>query len=372
MNYEDDEIFKYTEDKFHDETLFINNIFDDVLYKSTISILKFSYGDNLYEPDDPLYPNVGNGILGDYNSLRSTPDLLSDWGNTSKENEMSIGTNIIFPSYQETGEKSAKEENKVFLSTLPASNEMNGVTNNMLPSNQETVKKSAKEENKESFSTPLSSKKKCKNKKEKIFIISKKLKIEKIRRKRSHYIDGKHNKFAYDNMTRKLKTHLFESILVLLNASLRKGVVENPKKNSKKLILIGPFFVKISQKIIRETNVKDNQDLCKTKIKDIFSKVVSEKYKKHNNQKLIEKIYKEKIKIKAIQILERTFLDCLKHFRKSEEYKELAGLEKEYDNVIDQLRNKGESEEYIEKFKEFVGRFEEYYKNKKPRKLKES
>ena len=50
------------------------------------------------------------------------------------------------------------------------------------------------------------------------------------RQKREHYIDGKHNKFAYDNMTRKLKTHLFESIKVILNGSLRKDVVENPKK----------------------------------------------------------------------------------------------------------------------------------------------
>ena len=68
--------------------------------------------------------------------------------------------------------------------------------------------------------------------KRKNFHNCKKLKIEKIleRPKRRHYIDGKHNKFAYDNMTRKLKTHLFESILVLLNASLRKDVVENPKK----------------------------------------------------------------------------------------------------------------------------------------------
>ena len=55
------------------------------------------------------------------------------------------------------------------------------------------------------------------------------------------------------------------------------------------------------------------------------------------------------------------------HFRKSKFYKELAGLEKEYDNMIIQLKNKGETEIYINEFEKFVGNFEEYYKNKKPR-----
>ena len=80
---------------------------------------------------------------------------------------MSVGSNKIFRSYQETGKKSAKEENKVFLSTLPASNEMNTVTNNMLPSNKETVKKSVKEEIKNLFQHPFHQKKNAKTKKKK-------------------------------------------------------------------------------------------------------------------------------------------------------------------------------------------------------------
>ena len=181
-----------------------------------------------------------------------------------------------------------------------------------------------------------------------------------------HYINGKHNKFAYDNMTRKLKTHLFESILVLLNASLREDEVKNHKKNSKKRIVIGPFFVKITQKIIRETTVKHNQKLLSKQIRVIFSNKVSKRYKKYNNEKLIKKIEREEIKTKTIKILKRTFLDCLKHFRGSEKkYEELAGLKNEYDNFIDQLRNKGEKEENIEKYKKFVEGFEEYYGEKK-------
>ena len=50
---------------------------------------------------------------------------------------------------------------------------------------------------------------------------------------------------------------------------------------------------------------------------------------KNQNKKTLE----ENIQKKTIKILERTFLDCLKHFRGSQYYEELAGLEKEYTNV---------------------------------------
>ena len=316
------------------------------------------------------------GILVSSDSLESKGNEMSGpfinriFGSSdsfgSKENEKNVGSivaNKKIPTYQEIGEN---------ISTVISSKkEMNVGTNNMLPSNQETVKKSAKEENKESFSTPPSSKKKCKYKKRKIFKIFKipkkfHKKIEKIvaKRKRIHYINGKHNKFAYDNMTRKLKVHLFESIKVLLNASLREDEVENPKKNSKKRIVSGPFFVKIKQEIIRVTTVEDNNTLLKIPIKDIFSKEVSLKYKKYNKKELIDKICEEKKKTKTIGILDKTFFQCLQHFRGSKKYKELEGLENEYINVINQLRNKEEKEENIEKFKKFVEGFEEYYKKK--------
>ena len=184
------------------------------------------------------------------------------------------------------------------------------------------------------------------------------------KRKRMHYINGKHNKFAYDNMTRKLKVHLFESIKVILNESLREDEVENPKKNSKKRIVRGPFFVKINQKIIRETSVKKNFLLLEAKIKDIFMNV-SKKYNKYNNEELIKKFINKETK--TSKILKRSFLECLKHFRGSEKIEELAGLENGYNNVIDELRNKGEKEENIENFKKFVEGFEENIKLKNKR-----
>ena len=57
------------------------------------------------------------------------------------------------------------------------------------------------------------------------------------------------------------------------------------------------------------------------------------------NKKLVEKIYEERIQEKTIAILVKTFLECLEHFRGNKFYKELEGLEKEYQNVIKSFRD---------------------------------
>ena len=310
-----------------------------------------SSGNQENEMNDPFsniffgsYDSSGckeNEIIGPVNNIYF--EIYDSSG--SQENKMNYGITVVNNKYlfnQETVIKSAKEEIKENKSTtISSKKEMNVGINIILPYNQETVKKSAKEENKESLSVCLLSKKKSKKEKEEIFIIL----------KRKHYKDGKHNKFALDNMTRKLKVHLIESIRVLLNASLREdGNV------------ITLFFVKIKQEIIRENGVEYNIYLLGAKIKDIF-KNVGKKYKKYNNEELIKKF--ENKETKTSKILEKTFLQCLKHFRGSEKYEELAGLENEYNNVIDQLRNKGEKEENIEKFKKFVEGFEENKKIEK-------
>ena len=66
-----------------------------------------------------------------------------------------------------------------------------------------------------------------------IFRITKEMKQDQnvVGRKRKDGQGGKHNKYCYDNVTRKLKTKLFESILNYLNSSLEKVEKENPKKN---------------------------------------------------------------------------------------------------------------------------------------------
>ena len=58
----------------------------------------------------------------------------------------------------------------------------------------------------------------------------------------------------------------------------------------------------------------------------------------------------------------------MEHFRGSKFYKELEGLEKDYINAINEFKNKGESENYINDFKYILNRFEKYLEEKIPRK----
>ena len=320
MYNEDEDPFRDKGDNNYDDP-YKNNMFDNDFYEYSNS--RFIYEFTQFDPSDPLYQTVNDQFEGDH------------MNNGKKDNDFNVGINNLFPYNQE----------------------------------MDQGKKSYTEVNKEDLSTGAATKPKFKE--GTIFEISKNFdKKILVGRKKLHNLNGKHDKFAYDNVTRKVKTKLFDSILVVMNASTEEIVVEFPKKNSKKQKTVKPFFVKIDQKIIKETKVEDNQQLFKNKLKEIFSNDVSKKYENLGldyNRNLIQKIYEENIQKKTIKILERTFLDCLKHFRGSEYYEELAGLEKEYKNVINELRNKGETDEYIEIFEELVGRFEEYYENKKAR-----
>lgn len=186
--------------------------------------------------------------------------------------------------------------------------------------------------------------------------------------------NGKHDKFCYDNIVRKVKTKLFEIILFFINLSIIPIEKENQKKNSKKKEFYKPLLVKIDQEIIKTINVEDNLELLESKLKDIFSNKTSKKYKHlglDRNKKIIDEIYEQKIQKKTISILNKTFDQCLDHINGINYDEELAGLELRYLNIFKDLRSRGNSEDYISKFKYMVKNFKSFYKNKKARKKKE-
>ena len=182
--------------------------------------------------------------------------------------------------------------------------------------------------------------------------------------------EGVHDKYSDDNLTLKLKVKLFEAILNYINNNFK----EIPSINNKNILVCEkPFLVKIKQKVIKNINVKYSQDLFNSKLKDIFSLDISKKIKKLKpsyNRDLINKIYEEKEQTKIISILNKTFLECLEQFRGSKNYEELEGLEKYYDDVINEFNAKGESQDYIEKFKYIANTFEKTYQEKKAKKIK--
>ena len=186
--------------------------------------------------------------------------------------------------------------------------------------------------------------------------------------------NGKHDKFCYDNIVRKVKTKLFEIILFFINLSIIPIEKENQKKNSKKKEFYKPLLVKIDQEIIKTINVEDNLELLESKLKDIFSNKTSKKYVSlglDKNKQIIDEIYEQKIQKKTISILNKTFEQCLEHINGINYDEDLAGLEHEYQRILKKLRSK-ENENYISKFKDnMVKNFKSFYKNKKARKKKE-
>jgi hypothetical protein len=186
--------------------------------------------------------------------------------------------------------------------------------------------------------------------------------------------NGKHDKFCYDNIVRKVKTKLFEIILFFINLSIIPIEKENQKKNSKKKEFYKPLLVKIDQEIIKTINVEDNLELLESKLKDIFSNKTSKKYKHlglDRNKEIIDEIYEQKIQKKTISILNKTFDQCLDHINGINYDEELAGLELRYLNIFKDLRSRGNGEDYISEFKNMVKNFKSFYKNKKARKKKE-
>ena len=177
------------------------------------------------------------------------------------------------------------------------------------------------------------------------------------RKPKTSVAKSEHTKFSHDNILRKIKVKFLHKIINFMNRLIIT-------KYSTKIHMLKHLKGKISQ----DNSISFNKMLLNSKLKDIFSNKISKKCKQFapdHNKKLIEKIYNENIQIKTISILEKTLFECLEHFRGSKYYPELEGVEKQYECVIKDMESAGESNEYIDLFKDFLSRYEEYYKNKK-------
>ena len=218
-------------------------------------------------------------------------------------------------------------------------------------------------------------------KKEKIFSINK---IKKTNKKlgRKKLTDNKetkvlHGKYSFDNTVRKIKAKLFNAILAILNKSLEQEENNNNTQQRKRKIKVrNGCFLKIEQKTIINTNIKDNLELLGATLKKIFSRDVGKKvanysiYGENYNKNLIKKIEENNKKYKNTNdILNMTLFQCLEHFRKSEYYEELSGLELEYDNIINEMK-KTEEENYVDSFKAYLDTYEKIYENKRPKNKK--
>lgn len=161
-----------------------------------------------------------------------------------------------------------------------------------------------------------------------------------------------HNKFCQDNIIRKFKSHLINNFRNYIN----KKFIDK----SKEIVLINGYQC-------QNNEIEFNLKWLKTKLKEVYSAPVSNKANKNklfNNEKLIEEIYKEKKENEVIKILNLTVEEAINNYIGIRETKN--DLKKLNDDV-EELREKGESQEYINQYLSVAMNFEKIYRNKVPR-----
>ena len=203
-------------------------------------------------------------------------------------------------------------------------------------------------------------------------ILSKKpFKEKKIlgRRKKNENVLGEHNKYSDDNIIRKCKNIILNSVFTFINKKIKHLYFNEAQEFEGKKLL------KLKQNQSLKSRTSYNKSFLKSTLKMIFSEDISSKYSKYSrthNKELIESLMKEKDKRKReifIDIFSLTFGDCLNHFRGSDFCDKLEGMRgiNEYINDKD-INNK--EEEYYYCFKYVLNNYERIIMEKKERKYR--
>ena len=180
-----------------------------------------------------------------------------------------------------------------------------------------------------------------------------------------------HDKYAEDNRVRKVKVYLKDALFRKINSEIKKNKI-SINVDGKEYKIDG--LLEINQEQTINTTVGGNLSLFETELKNYFS-VISNKYKnypKNFNKLIIEKLYEENMK-NVTCILDKTFLDSLKYFRKdkdvydNEKYSCLKGIEKDFEDLPKKFRKEGHDDRYINMVIDLINRYEKIYYNKTPR-----
>ena len=158
------------------------------------------------------------------------------------------------------------------------------------------------------------------------------------RKKKNSGEKGVHNKFSEDNIIRKIKPIVNNSLRQFINIKI-KECLDLSKINFNGIKHKDIKFLKIKQNQVKDTIVENNKKLLNKKVKDFFNDKRSGNFSSYSedfNGLLIEKLYEIDTDKKVVCILEKTFLECLRYFRMDEDilndpnYSCLKGLEKSF------------------------------------------
>ena len=175
-----------------------------------------------------------------------------------------------------------------------------------------------------------------------------------------------HNKYSLDNLITKLKYKLTNIILHFINRKIDDYYGKNNIEQY--------HLKKLNSYRICSMNSRLNKKLLQTTIGDYLSIDISYKYKcttpYHNKNLIVRLINEDKEKKNFYIIFNKTFLECLEHFRGTKNINGLEGLENEYSNMIEEFEKKEEDEEYILQFINVIYTFENILYKKKETKIK--
>ena len=205
---------------------------------------------------------------------------------------------------------------------------------------------------------------------------------KKLGRKRKNEIseetnEGKHTKKSEDNMIRKIKRLLKDSLLDIINSEIQEITKENnliveikgKKYEVKQLLNIDP-------KQIKDISVEGNKNLLNKNLEEFFSVDIASNYSKFPkcfNKVVIDKLKKNKNNKKLIKIFEMTFWESLKIYRNDKEVEKNSCLEKlknDFNDLPKTLKEKDKSntDDYINDLIYLIKDFENFFDRKAPRK----
>ena len=174
--------------------------------------------------------------------------------------------------------------------------------------------------------------------------------------------ERKHNKYSDDNIRRKCKHILINELFKFINNQI---AIRDPF--SKRLLVL-------NQSQISNATILFNKSFLQKTLKNIFSEKISSRYNtvpEDHNKKVIFNLMNtgnEEKKNYFTKLFSLTFIECLKHFRKSEEIKELRGLALLTD-IIDDIKKKNNGDDnYLEVLYKYFNNYENIISMKNPRK----
>ena len=174
---------------------------------------------------------------------------------------------------------------------------------------------------------------------------------------------GEHNKYSDDNLRRKVKHLVLKNTFDFINNKI-SSIYQKVDRG-----IISKKLLTIKQDQISNATISFNKNFLNKKIGDIFSDDISSRYTNflsEHNKNLINSLINESDETKReyfIGLFNLKFIDCLRHFRGSENYYYLNGL-----TTFDEIKYEFENDnDYVKVLTKYISNYENIIGNKRER-----